>query len=143
MTQFLKAETRTVPTLASVPTGHLVKWINNIDTGPRLGLGEFAVIDPRCNEPTCGELYLIRWKNNGMELVQALRREGSPPTWWSRSVYSIDRRGRIDIPANRYVDGPRDAERFKQSLMGRCVGIYQAASNKSLIASCHAFGLVR
>lgn len=130
MTQFLIADTRTIPTVAHVPADHLIKWIDNIDTGPRLGPGEFALIDTGDTMPAHGELYLIRWRSSGTEIVQALCRQASGtdgPTWWTRGVYSIDRRGRIDIPGNRYVDGPRCAEQFRRALIGRVIGIYRAA----------------
>jgi hypothetical protein len=136
---------RALTVFDQIPAGCKVQPVGNEDSDPHLRAGEFAVVDMTDTDPQHGEVYLIRWQSGGTSIVQAFCRPGYNSQigdftgWWTRClrVLSYDEElekarkltpagAVIEIPRGCMIDGPRLVETFREALIGRVVGIYQA-----------------
>jgi hypothetical protein len=118
--------------------------IGNDDSAPHLRAGEFAIIDTADTGPQFGEVYLVRWSNGSTSIRQLISRPFKSPDrgeligWWTRclnfekydAALEKARRAPGTIPHISHrsgIDGPRLADVIQQSLVGRVIGIYEAA----------------
>lgn len=114
-------ELRALDVLDVVPAGCMA--VRDLDgfCEPHIRAGEFAIADTADREPKHGELFLLRWSNGRMSILQAkLIRcdigDGPQPTWWVCPM--------PDARKMATSDGPyRDAERLKDKIVGRIVGV--------------------
>jgi len=144
-------EIRALTVFDHVPAGCILRLVTDDDSDPHLRAGEFAVIDTTDREPQHGELYEIRWLRGDTSIVQAISRmfnnsqRGMCLGWWTRTLRRDDfdaemakpiPRGTIrQISHRAMIDGPRYTETFKEALIGRVIGIYQAAAEMPALAS--------
>ncbi|MFC7700929.1 hypothetical protein ACFQX9_30135 [Bradyrhizobium sp. GCM10028915] len=145
-------EYRALMVFDQVPASCILQLVGNSESAPHLRPGEFAVVDTSDTDPQHGELYLIRWMSGGTDIVQAFCRPGFNSEighyigWWTRSLRRRDYDQEVakaaraaapgailSIPRGCMVDGPRREEQFRQALVGRVVGIYQASVELPLI----------
>jgi hypothetical protein len=135
-----------------VPAGCILQPVTNDDSAPHIRTGEFAVIDTTDTAPQHGEVYLIRWLSGKTSIVQLMARPFNNPEqgtligWWTRclnfepydeAVAKARRRSPGAIPVISYrsmVDGPRLSDVIQRSLIGRVVGVYEAAQERLKIA---------
>jgi hypothetical protein len=135
-----------------IPTGCVLQPVTNDDSAPHLRPGEFAVIDTTDTAPQHGEVYLIRWLSGRTSIVQLLSRPFNDPEkgmrigWWTRCLnfepydeaLAKTRRGSpaaiLSISHRATTDGPRVADVIQQSLIGRVIGVYEAAQETLKIA---------
>jgi len=135
-----------------VPAGCILQPVTNDDSAPHIRAGEFAVIDTTDTVPQHGEAYLIRWLSGRTSIVQLMSRPFNHPEngmligWWTRCLNFVPydqalaeaRRGSPGavpfISRRSMADGPRLADVIQQSLIGRVVGVYEAAQEQLKIA---------
>ena len=140
-------ELRALTMFDHVPAGCILQPVTNDDSAPHIRAGEFAVIDTADTAPQHGEVYLIRWLNGQTSVMQLISRPFNNPEkgtligWWTRclnfepyddALAKARRRspGAIPVISRRsYVDGPRLADVIRQSLIGRVIGVFEAASH--------------
>jgi hypothetical protein len=128
-----------------IPAGCFLQPVTNDDSAPHIRAGEFAVIDTTDTVPQHGEVYLIRWLSGKTSIVQLMSRPFNHPEqgmlvgWWTRclnfepydAALAEARRkapGAIPFISHRSMaDGPRPADVIQQALIGRVIGVYEAA----------------
>jgi hypothetical protein len=137
-------ELRALTMYDHIPTGCILHPVVNDHSAPHIRAGEFAVIDTTDTAPQHGEVYLIRWLSGRTSIVQLIARlhrvGGAEWTgWWTRclnfepydkELAKARRRSPEAIPFISHrsmTDGPRLADVIQQSLIGRVIGVYEAA----------------
>jgi len=139
------SELRALTVFDQIPAGCRLQPVTNDDSDPHLRVGEFAVVDTTDTEPQNGEVYLIRWNSGCTDIVQAFCQQhynneiGDFTGWWTRCLRVLfyddelekarkltSAGGITEIPRGCLVDGPRLIETFRETLIGRVIGIYEA-----------------
>lgn len=121
---------RALTMYADLPEQHGIFPVVDNDHAPHLRLGEIAIFDKTDREPQHGELFVVQWSGGGRAIRQVVRREhrgidgGMFEGWWTRSLAP-----NVFIPGYppmTYADGPQLIEHFREKLIGRVVGIFDA-----------------
>ena len=117
----LQPELRALDILDVVPSGCMaVRDLNGL-CEPHIKIGEFAIADTNDRRPQHGEIFLLRWSNGTMSIMQAVLRptnlvSGKELCWWVRPMPGARRLATSDGPYS-------DIEHLKSKIVGRVIGV--------------------